>query len=423
MVPFAAALKRTATAFRSDERGTMAMLFAAAVTTLGLAVGSSVDYGEASKVQARMNGAADAASLAGAKLIAYGVKDQARIIDEVTRNFEANFAAETARGIKHAPLDIAMDAKTGAVRVKVSAKVPTAFMKIAAIDSLTIGSTSTSQIDSDTIEVAMMLDTTRSMLETTTDGKIKVLALREAASDLVDTMFRSVPAGSDRVKIGLAPFASTVNAGVYGRSVSAWQSSACVMERWNAAENTSDESARAYPLRPVWGCPSTPIMPLTTDKTALKARIASLGADGSTAGHLGTTWASYLLSPKWGDVFPAANTGRDYGTVGNKKIAILMTDGKFNTFYGENKGDTGPNAIKSAAAAIAACDEMKAKGITVYTIGFAMTGSLQSATDTLKTCASTIDGVPAFYDAKDAAALSAAYDDIANRILTIRISS
>ncbi len=296
MVPFAAALKRTATAFRSDERGTMAMLFAAAVTTLGIAVGSSVDYGEASKVQARMNGAADAASLAGAKLLAYGERDSAKIIDEVTRNFEANFAVETARGIKHQPLDIAMDAKTGAVRVKVSAKVPTAFMKIAAIDSLTIGSTSTSQIDSDTIEVAMMLDTTGSMRELTTDGKLKYVALRQAASDLVDTLFKSVPSGSDRVKIGLAPFSSTVNAGPYARSVSAWQSSACVMERWNPAQNDTDESARSYPLRPVWGCPSAAVMPLTTDKTALKSRIYALGADGSTAGHLGTTWASYLLS-------------------------------------------------------------------------------------------------------------------------------
>ncbi len=100
-----------------------------------------------------------------------------------------------------------------------------------------------------------------------------------------------------------------------------------------------------------------------------------------------------------------------------------MTDGKFNTFYGQPGTDDGPIAAKSAAAAIATCDAMKAKGITVYTIGFAMTGSLQSATDTLKTCASVIDGVPAFYDAKDAAALGAAYDDIANRILTIRISS
>jgi len=38
------------------------------------------------------------------------------------------------------------------------------------------------------------------------------------------------------------------------------------------------------------------IMPMTKDKTALKARIDKLSTGGSTAGHLGTAWAYYLLS-------------------------------------------------------------------------------------------------------------------------------
>ena len=44
------------------------------------------------------------------------------------------------------------------------------------------------------------------------------------------------------------------------------------------------------------------IMPMTKDKTALKARIDKLTTGGSTAGHMGTAWAYYLLSPKWNSI-------------------------------------------------------------------------------------------------------------------------
>ena len=41
------------------------------------------------------------------------------------------------------------------------------------------------------------------------------------------------------------------------------------------------------------------IQPLSNDTTMLKRRIDKLDTGGSTAGHLGTAWAWYLLSPNW----------------------------------------------------------------------------------------------------------------------------
>lgn len=419
MSALAAALKRSALSFRSEQRGSMAMLFAATVATIGLAIGSAVDYGSAAKVQSRMNGAADAASLAGAKLLSSGVRDPAKIRDEVTRNFDVNFAAETARGIKHDPLVVAMDPDSGAVSVKVTGRVPTAFMSIAGIDTMSIGSASTSQIDSDKIEVAMMLDVTGSMDWYTTDGQHKIAALRVSAKDLVDTLFSNVPANTDRVKIGLAPFASAVNAGVYAAQVSTSPKTSCVIERANTAAQASDMSGRASRMLPAsfYGCPAAAVMPLSTDASAIKNQISKLSPGGSTAGHLGTAWASYLLSPKWADVFPAGRVGSAYNTGKVKKIAILMTDGQYNT-VGESMG----RDAQSNALALASCGEMKKNGVTVYTIGFAMTG-MTGAKQVLQDCASEVDGKPAFYDAENAAALGAAYDDIANRILKIRVSS
>ena len=48
------------------------------------------------------------------------------------------------------------------------------------------------------------------------------------------------------------------------------------------------------------------IQPLTNDTAMLKRRIDKLQTGGSTAGHLGTAWAWYLLSPNWNTVLQQA---------------------------------------------------------------------------------------------------------------------
>ena len=44
-------------------------------------------------------------------------------------------------------------------------------------------------------------------------------------------------------------------------------------------------------------------MPLTDDAKALKSRIDTFVASGTTGGHIGTQWAWYMLSPKWNALF------------------------------------------------------------------------------------------------------------------------
>jgi len=88
------------------------------------------------------------------------------------------------------------------------------------------------------------------------------------------------------------------------------------------------------------------VYPLSDDKDALKRRIDKLTTAGSTAGHLGTAWAWYLLSPKWNSVlsqaFPSAKPAGAYSDLTTKnakgapklrKIAVLMTDGDYNINY------------------------------------------------------------------------------------------
>ena len=78
------------------------------------------------------------------------------------------------------------------------------------------------------------------------------------------------------------------------------------------------------------------LMPLTNDKARCMSKVKNLTAAGGTAGHLGTAWAWYTLSPNWNTLWPTANQAAPKETAGLKKYAILMTDGEYNTEYDTN---------------------------------------------------------------------------------------
>ena len=125
----------------------------------------------------------------------------------------------------------------------------------------------------------------------------------------------------------------------------------------------------------------------------LKRRIDKLMTGGSTAGHLGTAWAWYLLSPNWNTVlqqaFPSiARRGtlqrpdatNSKGQPKLRKIAVLMTDGDYNINYckgveaknSDQTPDINCNSEngKSQAQATSLCTAIKNAKIEVYTVGF-----------------------------------------------------
>jgi Flp pilus assembly protein TadG len=157
---------------------------------------------------------------------------------------------------------------------------------------------------------------------------------------------------------------------------------------------------------------SVTIQPLTPDKTKLHTKINSFVASGYTAGHIGTAFSWYTLSPEWGSVWPTASVPSAYGDDAVKKIAILMTDGEYNTAYnGQSNGN-------SASQAAQLCTNMKAKGITVYTVGFEL-GNNAAAIDTMRNCATSTGE---FYNAESGSALKQAFRDIALRISRLYLS-
>ena len=93
------------------------------------------------------------------------------------------------------------------INVSATAEIPTAFLGITGKDKWTITVNSGVYRKETKLEVVMVLDNTGSMAGS------KLAAMKSAANTLVDTLFGSDQV-SDKVKIGLVPFANAVNVNV-----------------------------------------------------------------------------------------------------------------------------------------------------------------------------------------------------------------
>ena len=212
--------------------------------------------------------------------------------------------------------------------------------------------------------------------------------------------------------------------------------SSCASERIGADAYTDASPGSAYLGRHYPAdsnpCPSSTIVPLTPDRTLLKSKIDALSIGGSTAGQIGIAWGWYMISPEFGHLWPGASAPAAYGASELIKIAVIMTDGEFNTAYcngvigkdaGSGSGSSSDhincNATNgsSASQALKQCQAMKQKGIVVFTVGFDL--DTQSAKDLMRQCATNESYA---YLASDGAALKEAFRSIAINISRLRLS-
>lgn len=195
----------------------------------------------------------------------------------------------------------------------------------------------------------------------------------------------------------------------------------------------------ASSLGTTWGpnyyCRSKPILPMTTDSSAVTTRINALSAEGNTNILEGVAWGTRVLSPA--EPFPEGRVGTLERPL--QKIMIVMTDGD-NTYGTDtssyNKSSYGPYGFlrlnrlnlttisdstvdaKQNALTLEACTNAKAAGITVYSIAFQV--STNSTKTMLQSCA-TANAY--YYAAESNSELLAAFQTIANQISRLRIAS
>lgn len=452
---------RTLAALIADRSGDVAILFGLMAIVFMALTGAAVDLGRWLHARNDTTRALDAAVLAGGRVLQL-TGDHAAAIEAANQYYTENS--------KHRlPLEtdtiafVVVDDGLGFTAVG-DAYIATPFMAFVGTERLPVMNTTGSEYSKaklavggnakTNIEIGMMLDVSGSMSGT------KLTDMKTAAKDLVDIIVWD-DQSEFTSKVALAPFSADIRlpndlllaardpsmTGPYtgpsyackiGKKWTTCQDTFvrrdCVVERKGDEKYTGVGPGAGSYVMPLFtetsNCATASasvVAPLSNDKVSLKSKIDALVAQGGTAGHLGTAWAWYMISPDWASVLPEGAKPKAYGSENVKKIAILMTDGEYNRQYstfgissGTSGAPTPTGAVNDSSnnQAKALCDGMKAKDIEVYTVGFDLGGS-SSAINTLNYCATSPGHA---YLAEDGDELKQAFRDIALKISTLYLA-
>jgi Flp pilus assembly protein TadG len=522
------------------ERGIAAIILALSLPMLVAASGVAVDLSTAYNAQSRLSNALDKAILAA------GSSSSLDPADLQTR-FQAFFYANYPSGVYGTPTTPILTVNGNTMTASVTAAVPTSFMSIVGISSLTVSASSQSVLTLAGVEAVLVLDTTGSMAGN------NIAALKLASTDFLNIMFASIT-NTQYLKVGIVPWSETVNVGpygigqnpdgsqfengttfvsppatdpyvtpassiVYGAGSTDW--GGCVIEP-NAASITEDNSSpnwqmfryqhftptatsctsynclgyaceayacqaygcatcsRGHPSGagctsggtcvtpgtaangascttpgtaangascttpgtaangascatpgttclgwsqgdlPNTGCTSVPVLPLTSDQSALQAEINALPTANNTYPDIGMVWGWRLISPS----FPFTE-GASYSDNTWSKTVIMMTDGNATInavasgegYYGVTPGISQTTTDQNNSFE-QICTNMKAQGIRIYTITFQ--AAINDTTRGFYSQCATNTSM--YYDAPTNASLTTAFQQIATQLSQLHLT-
>jgi len=447
---------RSASAFRKSKDGNIAVILALAAIPTVTAMGMAVDYTRAVSARSAMQEAADAAALMLAQDAASLTQSQ------LTTKAQAYFnALYTASGVTGVSVTATYTANTGAgstVLITTSANLPTDFMKIAGYSQMAVSTSSTATWGNTKLRVALALDNTGSMAQ---DGKMT--ALQGGANSLIDQLSATAQSNGD-VYISIVPFANEVNmgssayrssgyidwtnwstfgsneenytcgssntspswsnnwtgtmkCGTSNNSTSNWNG--CVMDRGNQAApaSTNDDQTKTapgtgttlFPADQSSYCPQA-VQTLSYNWTNLKSVVNNMSPNGSTNQAVGLQHAWLTLQQTAPYNAPAESTSYNY-----VHAIILLSDG-LNTqdrWYGN--GYTTSTQIDARQQTL--CDNIKASGVTIYSIQVNTAGDPQSSV--LAYCAS---GASNFFYLTSASQVLSTFSTIGTKLSKLRIS-
>lgn len=410
--------------FASSRDGGVAIIFSLSIMLLFATVGAAIDLAQVHRARTQYQNALDAGVIGGARVLQLGGSEANAI-----RAAQALLNGSTTPDLARGRVDFTLVDDGTTLQGFADMRVPTRFLAVLGINDLAFSTISRASFGIGSavrtnVELVMMLDVTGSMR-----GQ-KIQDLKTAATELVDIIV-SDDQSTATSKVGLAPFSSSIKLpddlylAATGRTRGTrGANSGCVVER-TGGDAYTDATPRAgsfvTPLEeralPLF-CTDTEVQPMTSDKSVLHRSIRDLHASGTTAGHLGTAWTWYLLSPNWSSALSGISRPAPYSELterlpnGDKKlrkVAVLMTDGEFNTQFSGDDSTTQARRL---------CAEMKRTGIEVFTVGFDLGGS-PSAVETLRGCASEPSN---FYNTTTGEELRLAFRDIALRASPLRLT-
>lgn len=370
--------------FAADRGGAVVLTLLVAMIPAVALLGIATDGARAYMVKMRLSQAVDSAALAGGRAFA-----ETNQVSDINKYFAGNFPSDYMDATVD-PLFIDTDPLTGTVEVVATATVPTTFMKVLDVEDMTVSARSVVKRAVRGMELALILDTTGSMAGSKLDS------LKSSANALIDILYGTRETVDD-LWVSLVPFASRVRISPHIDWMEGppdpWNG--CAYSRAGSlATDDSPPSDGLFPeytptvtgwRPPHYGCPDLAALPLTAEKTTIKAAITAMEAFGNTRTDVGMVWGWRTLSPRWRGLWGGDPTlPLDYNTSLMEKVAVIMTDGE-NTPH--LTGD--PETLEETNAQLAAeCEAMKAAGITIYTITFQAPSSLDPI---FSACASTPD--------------------------------
>ncbi|WP_420430824.1 pilus assembly protein TadG-related protein [Hyphobacterium sp.] len=181
--------------------GNVATIFSLALVPISVMGGGAVDFAQAMNARGRLAEALDAAALAVGSQTTLSVRDaEALAMDFITANYPSQEI-----GNVHS-VTVSLDDQNGIVTVTGQSRVDTTLLGIMGMDYINVDWTSEVRRANQNLELVMVLDNTGSMRGS------KIASLRDSAALLTDILFAGASEPDD-VRIGLVPFAATVNVG------------------------------------------------------------------------------------------------------------------------------------------------------------------------------------------------------------------
>ena len=359
-------------------------MLAIAIVPLMGAVGASVDYTRANAARAAFQTALDSTALTLSKTAS--TQNPAQIQTAATNIFNALYNRPEVQNVAVA----AQYSSTAGSKLVLdgSATIPTAFLHILGFDQIAISATSTSTWGNTRLRVALVLDNTGSMAQDN-----KMTALKNASQNLL-TQLQNAATGADDVYVSIVPFNKDVNFGAsnYDQTWLRWDlwdaangtcsktkytsQSSCQSHRhtwtpanhntWNGCVTDRDQNydttndaplagATLYPAEQYSSCPAQ-LLGLSNEWTALSSKITDMQPNGNTNQAVGLQagWQSLTAAPF---TVPAMDPNYKY-----TQAIILLSDG-LNT---DDRWYSNASSIDTRQQKT--CDNIKAAGITIYTV-------------------------------------------------------
>jgi Flp pilus assembly protein TadG len=214
------------TRLAKDKRGATLPMMAAAVIPIAAMVGAGLDMSRVVLVRTRLQQACDAGAVAVRRSMSATNSSTATDANKIEgyKFFDFNFAADSFGTTSVARHYVGTTGTNGVGNVvgDASAVVPTAVMKLFAVDTVTVSTSCAATVSIPNTDVMFVLDISGSMSSKakSTDTQTKIQALKAATKNFYITLGKGSENGAGRIRYGFVPYSSHVNVGAVVKGAS-----------------------------------------------------------------------------------------------------------------------------------------------------------------------------------------------------------